>query len=135
MLAKTKKLDGGSSSWSSNMKLKTKVQLGFSSVLAIVGILGGSGYYSLTKVEGDADIYAYNQDIQATAVAIERDVAILRRQAREFLNTGSEDALGKFPEVKAALEATLQQADDRIQDAAGYPLPGRALAVSADVRL
>jgi methyl-accepting chemotaxis protein len=117
MLAKTKKSDGGSSSRFSNMKLKTKVLLGFSSVLAIVGILGGTGYYSLTKVGGETTVYGHSQDIAATAVALERDVAVLRRDAREFLNTGSEVALGKFPEAKAALEATLQQADSRIQDA------------------
>jgi len=117
MLPKTKKSDGGSSSMFSNIKLKKKVLLGFSSVLAIVGILGGTGYYSLTKVEGETVAYGHSQDIESTAVAIERDVAVLRRQAREFLNTGSEDALGKFPEAKAALEATLQQADGRIQDA------------------
>src|SRR5882724_4572382 len=117
MLTKTKESDGGSSSRFSNMKLKTKVLLGFSSVLAIVGILGGTGYYSLTKVGGETKAYGHSQDIESTAVAIERDVSVLRRQAREFLNTGSEDALSKFPEVKAALEATLQQADGRIQDA------------------
>ena len=53
MLTKTKKSDGGSSSMFSNMKLKKKVLLGFSSVLAIVGSLGGVGYYSLTKVGGE----------------------------------------------------------------------------------
>src|SRR5882724_2536443 len=117
MLTKTKESDGGSSSRFSNMKLKTKVLLGFSSVLAIVGILGGTGYYSLTKVGSETKAYGHSQDIESTAVAIERDVSVLRRQAREFLNTGSEDALSKFPEAKAALEATLQQADGRIQDA------------------
>jgi methyl-accepting chemotaxis protein len=116
-MSATKKSAGASSSVFSNMKLKTKVLLGFSSVLALVGILGGTGYYSLTKVGGETQVYGHSQDIEVTAVAIERDVAVLRRQAREFLNTGSEDALAKFPDAKAALEATLQQADGRIQDA------------------
>src|SRR5215831_13465977 len=116
MLTK-KKPDGASSSMFSNVKLKTKVLLGFSSVLAIVGILGGVGYYSLTTVGDETQVYGESQDIQATAVGIERDVSVLRRQAREFLNTGNEDALGKFPEAKAALEATLQQADGQIHDA------------------
>src|SRR5215475_5662073 len=112
-----KKSDSATSSVFSNTKLKTKVLLGFSSVLAIVGILGGVGYYSLTTVSDETQVYGESQDIQTTAVGIERDVSVLRRQAREFLNTGSEDALGKFPDVKAALEATLQKADGQIHDA------------------
>ena len=112
-----KKSDGGSSSVFSNIKLKTKVLLGFSSVLAIVGILGGVGYYSLTRVSGETQVYGHSQDIEVIAVAIERDVGVLRRQARMFLDTGNEDAIGKFQDARAALDATLQQADGRIQNA------------------
>jgi methyl-accepting chemotaxis protein len=116
MLTK-KKSDGGASSVFSDIKLKTKVLLGFSSVLAIVGVLGGVGYYSLTTVSGDTQVYGASADIKATAIEVERDVAILRRAARAFLDTGSEELLAKFPETKTALEATLQKADGQLHDA------------------
>jgi methyl-accepting chemotaxis protein len=99
-----------------NIKLKLKILLGFAAVLALLGIVGATGYLSLTEVASGIEDLRNNAAIQTAAMEIETKIVELRRHGREFLFTGNEAELEALREGEGEFRSAVEQAQTIIRD-------------------
>jgi methyl-accepting chemotaxis protein len=72
----------------SSLSIKTKVLLGFGCVLAILLVVAGASYVQFLDVAGSFRTYAQRVEVVAISRDIDRDFVDMRRNVREFANTG-----------------------------------------------
>ena len=84
-----------------NLKIKTKVFLGFLGVLAILAVVSGLGYTSFARVGEALGVLEHQVRVTELALEIDREFLDVRRNAREFAAGGAEEA-AKATEAAAA---------------------------------
>jgi methyl-accepting chemotaxis protein len=74
-----------------NLKIKTKLLLGFACVLAILGTVSLMGFFAFGEVAESSGAYAQRVAVVGIARDIDREFVEMRRQVREFALVGKED--------------------------------------------
>ncbi len=87
----TRKLSGGAFSMLRDMKLKTKVFLGFSTVLALLAGTSAMSYLEFSAVSHEFEAYVAYAEEGEGAIEVELTLQELRRQMDAFLATGLEE--------------------------------------------
>ncbi len=72
-----------------NMKVKTKILLGFACVLAVLATVSGASFLGFTRVSHEVERYITAVEVAADAQAIEGDLAELLRHIDVFVRTGN----------------------------------------------
>jgi methyl-accepting chemotaxis protein len=93
-----------------NLKVQTKIGLGFAAVLALLLLVGGMGIWGLMSASEGFDGYAtVSQNTVRVAVA-DRDIVGLRRNTLEYVMSGDETAATRFRELAAGVKKDLAEA-------------------------
>ena len=71
-----------------NLKIRTKIFLGFGVLIAILAIMSGTAVVSFTVVSGLFHEYEELGNLATTTQKIERDLAALDQHAEKFAATG-----------------------------------------------
>jgi methyl-accepting chemotaxis protein len=82
-----------------NLKVKTKILIGFAIVLVLFAVVSATSYRSLVRIGEQFGSYNQIVEVVTTAQGADRAFAELRRRAREFAVTGDE------AEIKAVANA------------------------------
>lgn len=116
MSSSTMKPSTGVAAVLANMKVRTKISLGFGLLLVLLSGVGGMGYYALNNIGNSFDTFARRTAIMADAEMIEKEFANLRRYAGEFATTGADERAEKAEEAGKHVKAAA---------AAAWPPPSR----------
>ncbi|TCS62495.1 HAMP domain-containing methyl-accepting chemotaxis protein [Varunaivibrio sulfuroxidans] len=94
-----------------NMKVKIKILAGFSTVLAVLVIISGIGYFSFTSVNKDVTAYTKNVEISTVTNEIETQFLLLHGNVREFAASADEKFAREAEGVLVKLESSIKHAD------------------------
>lgn len=101
-----------------NLKLRTKIMLGFSVVLAVLVGVAGFGFIGLTKVADDVEIYSANVE-EATAVSeIATKFLELEADAREYAVTADAKLAERAKATIKTLNALIKESKHHVVDEA-----------------
>ncbi len=101
-----------------NLKIKTKLAVGF---LVVLGLLGTVGVISTTGFGGARNAFGTYSRIAHNALngaAVDARMALLRRRASAYLLDGSQEAAGALRDTLAATRKEIQDLHDGIGDPA-----------------
>jgi methyl-accepting chemotaxis protein len=90
-----------------NLKVGTKVAVGFAAVLAILCILAISSYWTLTALRGAFETYAQRVQVVGIARDVDREFLELRRFVREFAAGGQESQVESANRIRPVLAAAI----------------------------
>ena len=103
----------------SNLKVQTKVLLGFSVILLLLAAVSLLSYRGFSVVATQFGHYAGVVDVASDAGSIERDLVKLRRDIDNYVGTrnsdAATDALKMEKELQVRIEAGLKHATDEVQ--------------------
>ncbi len=92
-----------------NLKIKTKILLGFASVLAILAAVGVQGYVLLNGVSNQFDAYAQRVNVVSVASDVDREFTDVRRLVREYTAGGREDVAKATGEATKLVRAKIEE--------------------------
>ena len=95
---------GGLRTFFANMKVKTKVLLGFAMVLLLLATVAGVSYFGFNGISGQFGQYSDAVTIASDSGGIERDLVKLRRDIDNYVGTRN---------AQAAKDALAREADLR----------------------
>ena len=102
-----------------DLKVKTKVLLGFSIILLLLATVSVLSYRGFSVIAGQFGYYAGVVDVASDASGIERDLVKLRRDIDNYVGTrnadAAKDALRMEKELQARIEAGRTHATDEAQ--------------------
>ena len=99
-----------------NLKIKTRVLLGFICVLVLLAAVSITAFVSFTKVAGQFTSYEQRVNVVEMASEIELQIADLRRYVREFAVTGEDEQADKAHEHAKEIDAVLARAQEEIKN-------------------
>ena len=95
----------------SNLSIKARIWGGYSLVLALLVAVVALGYVALQKIGGNVDEYGRVADNTVRVMAIDRNVAGLRRNVLLFTGShGDEQALARIHELEVAVRQDIADA-------------------------
>jgi methyl-accepting chemotaxis protein len=94
----------GRGNFLANMKIRTRVILGFLCVLAILAAISLVGFFGFSKVATEFGNYTDVVNIASDAQTIERNLTDLRRHVEMFAETGNTDEVDATHEIEKQLE-------------------------------
>jgi len=97
-----------------NLRIRVKVLLGFVCVLIILLAVSGVGYTAFLEVKKGFKGFSQRVTVVDIARDIDRNVLELRRQANEFVSTGSDENAAAAQKVIAALRKNLADGAETI---------------------
>ena len=92
-----------------NLKIKTKILLGFASVLAILAAVGVQGYVLLNGVSNQFDAYAQRVNVVSVASDVDREFTDVRRLVRDYTAGGREDVAKATGEATKLVRAKIEE--------------------------
>ena len=112
------KTPGTSFAGFANLKLKTRILMGFSVVLVVLIGVAGFGFFGLTKVAHDVEIYSANVE-EATAIS-EVATTFLKAEAdvREYAATGDEKVAKRAKATLKTLKGLIEESKHHVADPA-----------------
>lgn len=99
-----------------NLKLKTKILLGFSVVLVMLAGISGYAFYSFTQVAHDVEIYSENVEEAAVVAEIKAEFLHLEVYAVEYAQTGEPALAKKVQKMKKKLNHLIAEAMKHVVD-------------------
>jgi methyl-accepting chemotaxis protein len=110
----SKSATGGLRATINNLKVKTKILLGFAVVLALMAVMSAVSYFGFNKIDGQFGHYAAAVRVVQDSSDIELDLVRLRRDIDNFVGTrdkaAAEDALKMEVRLHERIEAGLKHA-------------------------
>ena len=98
-----------------NMKMATKLILGFGSVLVLMVAVGAIGYQALdTAGSGFSEYREFARDTNI-AGRVQANLLMVRMNVKDFLITGSQKDIDQFNEYWALVTKFMKEADERIK--------------------
>jgi methyl-accepting chemotaxis protein len=103
----------------SDLKVKTKIFIGFSLVLLLLATVSVLSYHGFAAIAGQFGYYAGVVDVASDTGDIERDLVKLRRDIDNYVGTrnsdAATDALKMEKELQARIETGLRHSGDEMQ--------------------
>ncbi len=110
---------GGLRTFFANMKVKTKVLLGFAMVLLLLATVAGVSYFGFNGISGQFGQYSDAVTIASDSGGIERDLVKLRRDIDNYVGTrnaqAAKDALAREADLRKRIAAGAKESDDPAQ--------------------
>ena len=94
----------------SNLKVRTKIIVGFSLVLVVLAVTGGMGLHALIRIGQENDLFAHRTNVVNIVSDIELRFSFVQRFVQEFAETGD-------PATAARAEAALAQTKEAVDRA------------------
>jgi methyl-accepting chemotaxis protein len=88
-------------------KISTKIGVGFACVLLLTALSSGAAYLAFGQVEQDVEAYSNRVAVADIVRDVDRDFLALRRYVREYVATGSEQALDIGLKRRDAVRASI----------------------------
>lgn len=98
-----------------NLKVRTKVFVGFAVVLSVMLLVAGFGTYGFVLVSHDMDEYAEQVHEAALIARIETEFLKLQTHAREFANTGRDSDAKRVHAIAAKLPPMMAEANKHLK--------------------
>ncbi len=102
--------DTKKSSFINNIKVKTKILVGFATVLVVLGLVAAMGYTSLVTISHEVELYAHEVEESKAAASVEAHFFELEVFVREFAATSNMEDAKKAREIAAKLRAEIAKA-------------------------
>jgi methyl-accepting chemotaxis protein len=99
-----------------NMTVAAKITLGFVSVIALLVVVGGSGYVALTSASRGFEEYAALARDSDMAGEMQAAMLMSRMQVKDFLIRGTQAEIDEFNRDFAEMDALVAQGQTDIQD-------------------
>ncbi len=99
-----------------NLKLKTKLLLGFAVVLVMLAGVSGYGFYSFTRVAHDVEVYSENVEEAALVAEIKAEFLNMEVYAVEYAQTGEPALAEKAQKMKKKLNHLIAEAMKHVVD-------------------
>ena len=110
---------GGLRAAFANLKVKTKVMLGFATVLLLLATVAGMSYLGFNGISGQFGEFSDAVTVAVDSGGIERDLVKLRRDIDNYVGTrnaqAAKDALAREKDLRARIEAGAKESDDPAQ--------------------
>ncbi|MEI7713796.1 MAG: MCP four helix bundle domain-containing protein, partial [Rhodospirillales bacterium] len=95
----------------SNLRVRTKILVGFGLLLGTLAVSGGVGLYMLTQIDAANSFVQQRTQVATIANSIALEFALARSQVREYARTGSPSAM---EQAKVGLGRTKEATDTAI---------------------
>ena len=102
--------DTKKSSFINNIKVKTKILVGFATVLVVLGVVAAMGYTSLVTISHEVELYAHEVEESKAAASVEAHFFELEVFVREFAATSNMEDAKKAREIAVKLRAEIAKA-------------------------
>lgn len=99
-----------------NLKVKTKIALGFAAVLALLLLVGGAGISGLKSSRDGFDNYAAISQNTVRVAVVDRDLTAMQRSMLAFSMTSDEQNATRILELAASIKTALADAHTTIQN-------------------
>ena len=99
-----------------NLKVKSKIMLGFACVLALLAAMGGLSYWSLGNVAGDFATYEQRVLVGEISAEIDTETVKLRKEVREFAVTGKPEKAEAARALEVELDEVVAKAVETIKN-------------------
>ena len=110
MSSSTMQRSGGVAAALANMKVRSKISLGFGLLLVLLTVVGGLGTSAMIRVNDSFDVFALRTAILAHAEDIAKEFTNLRRFTGEFAVTGDEERAARAEEAGKHVKASAADA-------------------------
>ncbi|MBT5265407.1 MAG: HAMP domain-containing protein [Rhodospirillaceae bacterium] len=100
-----------STGWVSNIKVKTKILVGFSAIMAIFLIVSGLGYFNLVTIGNDVDQYTESVEEASTAAHIEAEFLKFQVYASKFSKDSTVDDKAAVTELEEKLHGLIEASE------------------------
>jgi methyl-accepting chemotaxis protein len=118
--------------WMANFKIGSRIFAGFLLVLALLCVLGVTGWQSLESAVGRSHEYARLTGQAQRILKIESDVANLRRLVRIYEKSGEEEDFKRLRDANLALIDALKTAQAAFQTESRRETTGRMIRLAED---
>jgi methyl-accepting chemotaxis protein len=106
----------GSMSGLGNLKIKSKVMLGFAATISIVAVISGISIYNFDTIYGSFDQYSVTSRNSSRMTSIDRDITDLRRAAISFVYTQDKVAVDQVRALVPSIKADITALKDATND-------------------
>ena len=106
----------GSMSGLGNLKIKSKVMLGFAATISIVAVISGISIYNFDTIYGSFDQYSVTSRNSSRMTSIDRDITDLRRAAISFVYTQDKVAVDQVRALVPSIKADITALKDTTHD-------------------
>jgi methyl-accepting chemotaxis protein len=96
--------------WLGNLRIKSKILIGFLAVLAILIIVAGTGIMGLSRGSDEFTEFARLSRVTAHVLAMDGDFLRMRLNLRVYIDTGDEKALAAAREMQKRLDEQMATA-------------------------
>lgn len=96
-----------------NLRVRTKILLGFATVLTVLISALAFAYYSFVQVAHDVDEYAIHVEEASLVAEIESRFLRFSAYAREFANTGHQEEADRVFELATEIQPLMAKAEER----------------------
>ncbi len=106
----------GKAGFINSIKVRTKILLGFASVLVILAVVAGVGYFNLVTIGHEVELYSHEVEEAEAAASVESHFFELEIYVREFAVTSNMEDAKKAREIAKKLRAEIADASALFKD-------------------